>query len=203
MPWKISKDFEFDFGHRVWSQILNKDFSLDNSCKCRFFHGHRGKITVSISSDELIDGMVTDFKHLNIFKKFIDTVVDHKFIFDIKDPVLPLELPDGVKFIDHPQMVGLLRNFTKDNIAPGEISQNFANYKMEFAQQAVMDIQIPQVLNEKLEGFVFVNFVPTAENLSQWFFNILTFILSGLPVKVDSVEFFETPKSKSKFFLKQ
>jgi len=114
MPWKISKEFEFDFGHRVWSQSLNKEFSLENSCKCRFFHGHRGKIVVFLSSESLTNGMVTDFKHLNIFKKFVDDVLDHKFIFDIKDPVLPFELPDNVKFMPHLKMVELLKDFLED-----------------------------------------------------------------------------------------
>ena len=43
MHWKISKEFEFCYGHRVWSQTLNTEFSLDGCLKCRHLHGHQGK----------------------------------------------------------------------------------------------------------------------------------------------------------------
>ena len=64
MHWKISKEFEFCYGHRVWSQTLNTEFSLDGCLKCRHLHGHQGKILVYLEASELNDGMVTDFKHL-------------------------------------------------------------------------------------------------------------------------------------------
>ena len=87
MTWKISKAFEFCYGHRVWSQELNPDYSLDPCLKCRHLHGHQGRIEVFLESSELNrGGMVTDFKHLNWFKQFLDDVLDHKFIIDIHDP---------------------------------------------------------------------------------------------------------------------
>lgn len=89
MNWDISKSFEFDYGHRVWSQKLNSEYSLDNKLACRHLHGHRGKVIVHLTSKKLENGMVTDFKHLNFFKKFLDDNVDHKFIFDINDPMIP------------------------------------------------------------------------------------------------------------------
>ena len=70
MKWEISKEFDFCYGHRVWSQTLNIDFSLDACLKCRHLHGHQGKVIVYLESNELNNSMVTDFKHLNWFKKF-------------------------------------------------------------------------------------------------------------------------------------
>ena len=93
MSWKIAKQFDFCYGHRVWSQKLNKEFSLDNRCVCRHLHGHQGKVIVYLEDDELVDGMVTDFKHLNWFKKFLDDTLDHKFIIDKSDPMFNSIVP--------------------------------------------------------------------------------------------------------------
>ena len=92
--WEISKEFDFCYGHRVWSQSLNVEFSLDSCLMCRHLHGHQGKVIVYLKSDSLKSGMVTDFKHLNWFKKFLDDVIDHKFIIDINDPLFKTLLPN-------------------------------------------------------------------------------------------------------------
>ena len=93
MTWRISKEFDFCYGHRVWSQELNVDFSMDPCLKCRHLHGHQGKVIVYLESNNLKNGMVTDFKHLNWFKHFLDDVLDHKFIIDINDPLFETLLP--------------------------------------------------------------------------------------------------------------
>lgn len=86
--YKIAKQFDFCYGHRVWSQSLNPIFSLDSCLKCRHLHGHQGTINIFLEAEELKEGMVTDFKHLNWFKKWLDDTLDHKFIMDINDPAL-------------------------------------------------------------------------------------------------------------------
>jgi 6-pyruvoyltetrahydropterin/6-carboxytetrahydropterin synthase len=64
--WEIRKEIGFDYGHRVWSQKLNKEFSIDGECVCRHLHGHRGSVYFYLAGDHLDpQGMVTDFKHLN------------------------------------------------------------------------------------------------------------------------------------------
>ena len=93
MTWKISKSFDFCYGHRVWSQELNPEFSLDPCLKCRHLHGHQGKVILYVESNKLKNGMVTDFNHLNWFKAFLDDVLDHKFILDINDPLFSTLLP--------------------------------------------------------------------------------------------------------------
>ena len=42
---------------------------------------------------------------------------------------------------------------------------------------------------------VFVDFVPTSENLRSWIFSIVKDKMATLPITVDAVEFWETPKS--------
>ena len=95
---RISKKFEFDYGHRVWNQKLDISLSLDDKLVCRHLHGHRGVVDIIIEGD-LKDGMVTDFKHLNWFKHFIDTYIDHKFIVDKNDPLINFFLP-GLQRLD-------------------------------------------------------------------------------------------------------
>lgn len=176
MHWKISKEFDFCYGHRVWSQTLNPEFSLDECLKCRHLHGHQGKILVYLEADELSNGMVTDFKHLNWFKQFIDDVLDHKFILDINDPLYSsllslvkkdelVQFPEGYKIVD-------LSKFTNEEIH----------------------------IKELYEGYIIVDFVPTSENLSAWFLKIVQNKMKKLNVKVSHIEFLETPKSKSTFY---
>ncbi|RXJ57693.1 6-carboxytetrahydropterin synthase [Candidatus Marinarcus aquaticus] len=174
MYWEISKSFDFCYGHRVWSQELNAKFSLDPCLKCRHLHGHQGKVIVHLSSDQLQNSMVTDFKHLNWFKAFIDDVLDHKFIIDINDPLFETLLPHYAE------------------------KKNFMEFKEGYK---LVDLNIikeePSHIKEMYEGFVIVDFVPTSENLSAWLLGIIQEKIKPLNVKVSKVEFYETPKSKS------
>ncbi|WP_151944196.1 6-carboxytetrahydropterin synthase [Aliarcobacter butzleri] len=173
MKWEISKEFDFCYGHRVWSQTLNIDFSLDACLKCRHLHGHQGKVIVYLESNELNNSMVTDFKHLNWFKAFLDDVLDHKFILDINDPLFSTLVP----------------NIKKEDLIKfdeGYFSINLTNFKNEEL--------------ELYESYVVVDYVPTSENLSAWFLKIVQEKMNGLNIKVSKIEFLETPKSKSTFY---
>ena len=176
MHWKISKEFDFCYGHRVWSQTLNEEFSLDSCLKCRHLHGHQGKILVYLEAEKLQDGMVTDFKHLNWFKAFIDNVLDHKFILDINDPLFSTLIP----------------NVSKDELLKFEEGYSIIDLT-KFANEAIH-------LKELYEGYIVVDFVPTSENLSAWFLTIVQKKMDKLNVKVSHIEFLETPKSKSTFY---
>lgn len=176
MHWKISKEFDFCYGHRVWSQKLNTEFSLDGCLKCRHLHGHQGKILVYLEASKLQDGMVTDFKHLNWFKAFLDDILDHKFILDINDPLFPTLLPnikksDLIKFEQGYYLVDLT--------------------KFKDAQDHIIEL---------FEGYVIVDFVPTSENLSAWLLGIVQEKMNKLNIKVSHLEFLETPKSKSTYY---
>jgi 6-pyruvoyltetrahydropterin/6-carboxytetrahydropterin synthase len=174
MKWKISKQFDFCYGHRVWSQELNVEYSLDDCLMCRHLHGHQGKILVHLQSDQLHNGMVTDFKHLNWFKKFLDDTIDHKFILDINDPLLDTLLPHykhNKQFITMPE-----------------------NYQ-------IPDLDLikdePSHIIELYEGYIIVDFLPTSENLSAWLLEIVTKKMAIINVEVSHLEYYETPKSKS------
>jgi len=110
MAWIIDKTFEFCYGHRVWTQKLNGEYAADLKCACRHLHGHEGKMQVYLKSlDGNLDqtGMVTDFRHLEWLKKWINEYIDHQFIVDRHDPLYdqllggsvlyPVTIPDTDK----------------------------------------------------------------------------------------------------------
>ena len=171
--WKISKEFDFCYGHRVWSQSLNIEFSLDGCLMCRHLHGHQGKVIVYLKSDKVKDGMVTDFKHLNWFKKFLDDILDHKFIIDINDPLFSTLLP----MIDKKDLIDFEEGYKTVNL------KGFQNELLEL-----------------YESYIIVNFVPTSENISEWLLKIVQEKMNKIDVKVSKIEFLETPKSKSTFY---
>ncbi len=162
--WEISKEFDFCYGHRVWSQSLNVEFSLDSCLMCRHLHGHQGKVIVYLKSDTLKSGMVTDFKHLNWFKKFLDDVIDHKFIIDINDPLFSTLLPN----IDKKDLISFKEGYK---------TVDLTNFKNE--------------LLELYESYIIVDFVPTSENISAWLLKIVQNKMDKLNIKVSKVEFLE------------
>jgi 6-pyruvoyltetrahydropterin/6-carboxytetrahydropterin synthase len=171
--WQISKSFDFCYGHRVWSQQLNTNFSDDTKCSCRHLHGHNATVNIYLTAKELNDqGMVTDFKHLGWFKKWLDNNIDHKFIVDVNDPLLT-KLTDDLP---------LENCYFEDEIIAQKI--NYSN-------------DLNKHLKEYYVGFIIVNFIPTSENLSKWLCEIVEYKMSQINIKVDKVEFFETQKSKS------
>jgi 6-pyruvoyltetrahydropterin/6-carboxytetrahydropterin synthase len=179
--YKINKSFDFCYGHSVWTQQLNTEFSIDGACVCRHMHGHQGQVTIKLEAETLNESsMVTDFKHLNWFKKFLDDVLDHKMIMDIHDPALRLFFPlfnkldldsgESVESVDFNDEFGYFRPHYTDhcNLTPREV--------------------------EIYEGLIIVDFVPTSENLSKWFFDIIRNKMHKLATVIE-VTFKETPKT--------
>lgn len=194
MKWTIDKSFDWCYGHRVHNQSLNADFTgSEGVClACRHLHGHQGKLKVMLEGDELTGGMVTDFKHLGWMKDFIDDVLDHKLILDINDPLLEHEVPE---YMHRPFNSGT-------GEGPGRMQLDLSkciSYKEGYWRPDLEHLDIKPSLYdavyEKYEGIVFVDFVPTSENLSAWLLGIAQEKMSEMGVKVVAVEFWETPKS--------
>lgn len=177
MSWEITKSFSFCYGHRVWTQKLNKDYceSKDDSCKCKYLHGHEALVKVALSNDKLKKGMVTDFKHLGWLKNFLDDNIDHKFIFDINDPLIE---------------VVLQRRINLSALKPIIFNNNTVGYKL-------FDKFTDPIVLELFDGIFFVDFTPTSENLARWLYNIVREKMKPLGVIVSSIEWQETPKSKA------
>lgn len=79
---KVTKEIHFCYGHR----LLNYDG------KCRYLHGHNGKVEVELSAEKLDDkGMVRDFTEIKqILQTWIDKTLDHRMILNKKDPLKDL-----------------------------------------------------------------------------------------------------------------
>lgn len=184
--YKIGKEFSFCYGHRVHNQQLNSELSLDSCLACRHQHGHQGTINVYLEAKELSNGMVTDFKHLNWFKKWLDDVLDHKMILDINDPALSTFYPifQRFGFPNHSETVDYLCEIHDE----GHLNLWADHY-----------LHLSQFEQEIYEGLVLVPFVPTSENLSKWLFDIVQKKMGHI-CKVHSVQFLETPKSQSNYF---
>lgn len=202
--WSIHKTLEFCYGHRTYTQRLNGEFSSDLKQACRHYHGHEGKVQIYLEGDELDQtGMVTDFRHLEWLKKFINEHIDHQFIMDINDPLfkqfvlVPYNelasrhgrppIDDKYEFYEHHTVALVVPN-----------TDHVVGFKPDFTWVSDQERNSPEF--EAVEGFTVVDFVPTSENLSKWMAEMTQAKMSRIGVKVARVDWWETPKSCSTYF---
>ena len=76
---QVTKEIHFCYGHR----LLNYDG------KCRYFHGHNGKVEIQLDAGSLdARGMVRDFTEIKaILGVWIDRTLDHRMLLHRKDPL--------------------------------------------------------------------------------------------------------------------
>ncbi len=75
----VTKIFEFSYGHRL----------PNHPGKCRRYHGHNGKVEVTISGEVLEStGMVIDFGDLKKMVEPLLEVWDHRMILQMGDPLI-------------------------------------------------------------------------------------------------------------------
>lgn len=195
--WVIDKSFDFCFGHRVHTQALDTKYSLDGCLACRHLHGHQGKVKLFLGANDLQKGMVTDFKHTNIFKKWLDDIMDHKFIIDRNDPLFSnlagdiLLTPDESLSWYENLMINYNSEYGYAIPDLDHIIDNLSKLNISDAQK--------QAIYEKYEGLIIVDFVPTSENLCRWWYEVANKMLNGLGIDVVAVEYWETPKSHCRY----
>jgi len=185
--WKISKSFEFNYGHRIATQELNKEFALDQQCKCKHLHGHTASIEVCLQSNELKDGFVTDFYHLNWLKEWINKNIDHKFILDKNDLLVGMLFKDDYMGMKMDKLMVL-----KDD----KMGSVFDVGDNSIGGRGALEKSVPHMC-DYIESFYFVDFPPTSECLSKWIYDFVAEKMKPLGVEVGSVTWYESPKSKS------
>lgn len=183
--WTISKEFHFEMGHRVWAQKLDHaHLSISTDCACKHMHGHSYTIKVNLTSDTLDQSsMVTDFKNLNFMKKFVDEVLDHKFMLDVNDPnfaIITGVSPEAGAEQKDMRMTNYVKN-----------GEPFANLGMIYPSES-------ESAQLHRDSFVLVNFVPTSENICKHL-KTLAQKMIGDVATVSALELWETKKSYCRY----
>lgn len=77
--YRVSRELLFCYGHRL----------IDYPGKCRWLHGHNGKLRVTLEGTNLDQlGMLCDFRHIKqTLGRWIDDHIDHKMILCRRDPL--------------------------------------------------------------------------------------------------------------------
>lgn len=182
----IDREFSCAYMHRIHNQALNSLFSLTGTRKCRRLHGHQMTLKIGLQAEQLNNGMVTDFNHLAWVKRIVDDVMDHRFIIDSHDPILPMIFPEASEYsdciVDH---------------------KWFKMFDMGKLAERLPDSELKSVVLEKCSSMVLVDFLPTSENLCKWFYDIaaeeMREFAAAEGFKVAYVEFWETPKSHCRY----
>ncbi len=137
----VTKVAHFCYGHRL----------LNSQGKCRYLHGHNGRVEIELSSKQLDRrGMVQDFTEIKrAIQGWIDSNLDHKMILCQEDPVLPLlrKLKEPLFVIDvNPTAENLARliydetkrlGFPVSSVRLWETESSFATYRPSGARHLV------------------------------------------------------------------
>jgi len=79
---RVSREIDFCYGHRL----------LNYEGKCRYLHGHNGRLVITIEADKLDNrGMVMDFSDIKRgVTTWIDDHLDHRMLLHREDPLVPI-----------------------------------------------------------------------------------------------------------------
>lgn len=180
--WTVSESFEFSYGHRVWGHPRHR---------ARQLHGHSAILSVSIHGDpELEWGLSTDPDELNWLDDLIKNHIDHKFIVHLDDPWLP-NIVNGTPQFNETGLIHARRDDLQEEPA-GSLSHLKTHMPLNTHDDNIIDARpifaaysnhlIGHTLNtsnldgpeqEFFDSFLFVDFVPTSENIIKWFYEII------------------------------
>ena len=100
---KVCREIDFCYGHRL----------LNYEGKCRYPHGHNGRVEIEIVSKSLDHrGMVVDFNDIkSVIRTWIDRELDHRMLLHREDPLV-----QALKDLGEPLFL-FEENPTAENIA--------------------------------------------------------------------------------------
>lgn len=84
---QVTRQIDFCYGHRL----------LNHEGKCRFLHGHNGRVVITLEAESLDhNGMVVDFGLIKRqLSHWIDENLDHRMILSRRDPAAELLIQAG------------------------------------------------------------------------------------------------------------
>lgn len=84
---QVTRQIDFCYGHRL----------LNHEGKCRFLHGHNGRVVITLEAESLDhNGMVVDFGLIKRqLSHWIDENLDHRMILSRHDPAAELLIRAG------------------------------------------------------------------------------------------------------------
>ena len=82
----ITKEFQFDAAHRLWSDHLSEEQNFKIYGKCSKLHGHTYRLQVSVSGTVRDDGMILNFTELKTFvqETFLSRY-DHAYLNELEE----------------------------------------------------------------------------------------------------------------------
>ena len=212
--YEISKEFRFSASHSVYSQSLKKGWATNLYPKCRRLpgHGHNYRLEVFLRSKELdASQMVTDFGHLGWLKAFIDRCFDHKLILGFDDPALGLFL--GKLGFLHGDTLGVEGcSFEVDAV---DENYNYIRYErvehvklhdarlMKFITFNGSNCKgIPEFdfYQRFIDGIALFSGSPTSENLSRFFFYLVSRKVKGLGIECSRISISESDTSSAEYY---
>ena len=81
----ITKEFQFDAAHRLWSDHLSEEQNRQIHGKCSKLHGHTYRLQVTVSGTVRDDGMILNFTELKTFvQEKLLTRYDHAYLNELE-----------------------------------------------------------------------------------------------------------------------
>jgi 6-pyruvoyltetrahydropterin/6-carboxytetrahydropterin synthase len=127
----VTKVIHFCYGHRL----------LNYAGKCRYLHGHNGKVEIELTSRRLdARGMVRDFEDVKrSIQRWIDTTLDHAMLLHRKDPlarvlrgerlILMAGNPTAERIAEMIFAYGVRAGFPVTSVRLWETPHSFATYR--------------------------------------------------------------------------
>ena len=82
----ITKEFQFDAAHRLWSDHLSEEQNRQIYGKCSKLHGHTYRLQVTVSGTVRDDGMILNFTELKAFvQETLLNRYDHAYLNELEE----------------------------------------------------------------------------------------------------------------------
>jgi 6-pyruvoyltetrahydropterin/6-carboxytetrahydropterin synthase len=82
----ITKEFQFDAAHRLWSNHLSEEENFQTYGKCSKLHGHTYRLQVTVSGPVRDDGMILNYNELKTFvQETLLTRYDHAYLNELEE----------------------------------------------------------------------------------------------------------------------